>query len=1671
MTLILVMLSAVLILCGQLYAENPDRELSSTASSFQEESSNRVAYVLNQMVVKFTADTVTTWDFADRIGGTIIDYLDNSDVYLIEINHETNTLSLSEDLDTMEIVDYAHPNYLINSVHPVQGSYPFSDDAKIGNYEYQPPAQTLQLSAAHLLATGSGVTVAVIDGGVDYNHPVLADKAVSAYDFVDNDDDAFDEPGGFNSGHGTFVAGVIHLIAPAAEIKTYRITDPFGIGDGFSLAKAIEQAVNDGSQIINLSVVLMHEHLAVRDAIDYASANNVMVIAAAGNNSSETPIYPAANNNALSVAAVNFDNELADFSNYGDYIDVCAPGYYIYSAYTEGNYAWWSGTSFATPFVAGQAALIKEKLPAATPFELKNLIKNTADNIDDLNPNYTGKLGSGLIDPFHTLELIEDSAFAFVTPDTLRLVYYEGTMPILPPTGFVVLTSSNAPAGYSAQVIDTDSIFVFPRDSIFGFTNDTIAISAEPYSYIQGVYYNTYRFYVSGVSNPVDLVVELAVDPDPGETAEVTPNHLEFTAPLGSEELLTNSVFLNSSNSPAAFVPYTLPGGSQMSYPGDTVGTTPDSVMIISNPSLATAPGHYHDTIAFAVEGVPEPVYLIVDLFVEDTVSGSDTAWSYPYAQGYTAPYGEDTVFSGMVFIGSTNAPAQYTVAYDDFPDIVQLTDTIGYTNDSLLFNVVSTSTMAPGVYVDTLLFFVEGVANNPKKALVYLYIDTLQGSDTAWVYPYAQGYTSPVGENQTQTGVVYIGSSNEPAAYTVEVIDEPDFIQLHGSTGMTGDSMFFDVVATSSMPAGVYIDTLSFFVDGCRNNPYRAIVLLHIQGEQADSAWVIQDSLSSYMTLIENTYSVIYDGFFVNSTNAPANYFVEVIGPTHFTTINDSVGTTNGYVNFTVVGTGLPVGVYYDTLLFHIDGCVNSPVKYVLTLEIVPYQGEDSAWVIQDSLLSYMTLVENTYSVIIDGFFVNSTNAPANYFVEVIGPTHFTTIYDSIGTTNGYVNFAVTGTGLSVGVYTDTLLFHIDGCVNSPVKYVLTLEIVPYQDPVEDSAYIIPDTLYFTIYEGAVPFTPPTDYVNILSTNAPADYTAKVIDTDLIFVIPYDTVYGTTNDSLAVSVYNCTMPACQYNLPAGVYYNHMMINVDGFETLMLVIRLTVEEEPGAVASINPDYLYFTAPLGTEILLFDHAVLMSSNAPALFTAATLPGGSQVSYPFDTVGTTNDSVTIAVNPALAPSVGRYHDTIAYYIEGVIEPVYLLVDLEITGEPADTCIVFPLTGFEYTVATGSAATFSDCFTVLSSNAPASYYVQFADDPIFTTLSDTAGTTDDSLCFEVNSAGLPFGTYVDTLLFYVEGVTNNPEKRTITLHVFNDTAWVSPAYHYFIAPQGEDNAQPGSIFIGSTNAPSPFTVGVLDHPDFIFNLYGSGVTNDSAYFEVTSTASMAPGLYADTLLINVEGVDNSPLISIVYLIIDTVGMDPDSAKVTPNVLTYQVPYGSPDTIVTSVFLSSTNAPARYICEIVGGPSEFLTMLDSLGYTDDSVTVVIDPAGLQPGVNTASVRFLVGGVPDPVYLSVIVSVTEQSTAATLSNYPNPFNPQTNIEYSLAWASHVRLEIYNIIGQQVQVLVDEYKDAGTHTVIWEGKDSRGQSVSSGIYFYRLQTDDMALTRKMILLK
>lgn len=245
--------------------------------------------------------------------------------------------------------------------------------------------------------TGDGVRIAVLDTGIDYNHLDLEDKMWEdlGYDFVNNDDDPMDE-----DGHGTHVAGIVSSVAPRAELMALKVIEEQG-GNWIDLANAIDYARNHGADIITMSLGAQKTTLAplVEMRINAAYNDGILLAGAAGNADDNETFYPAGYDSVISVSAVNSTKQKAFYSNYGDWIELAAPGggreKQIYSTLLDGSYGNMIGTSMACPFVTGAAALRLGAKPNETIEDVRTVMQETA--IDLGNEEY---YGHGLVNAY-----------------------------------------------------------------------------------------------------------------------------------------------------------------------------------------------------------------------------------------------------------------------------------------------------------------------------------------------------------------------------------------------------------------------------------------------------------------------------------------------------------------------------------------------------------------------------------------------------------------------------------------------------------------------------------------------------------------------------------------------------------------------------------------------------------------------------------------------------------------------------------------------------------------------------------------------------------------------------------------------------------------------------------------------------------------------------------------------------------------------------------------------------------------------------------------------------------------------------------------------------------------------------------------------------------------------
>ncbi|PHB12093.1 serine protease [Bacillus wiedmannii] len=283
---------------------------------------------------------------------------------------------------------------------------------------------------------GQGVTIAVVDTGCDVNHPDLRDRIIDGRNFTDDDNGAVDNYKDYN-GHGTHVAGTIAAskndsgvvgVAPKANLLILKVLNRHGSGKPEWIVRAIEYAIQQNVHIITMSLSTTKDNPKIHKVIQRAVGQGIIVTCAAGNGGRSELRYPAGYNEATSVGAVDFTGKAADFLSSNNEVDLTAPGVNILSAYPldlvsdpSNPYKVLSGTSMATPHVAGALALLLNYCKASDQFNRQL----TEDELYAQLVKHTVPLG--------TEKSIEGNGLLFLTAPDLLAEYWKQNPPDLTP--------------------------------------------------------------------------------------------------------------------------------------------------------------------------------------------------------------------------------------------------------------------------------------------------------------------------------------------------------------------------------------------------------------------------------------------------------------------------------------------------------------------------------------------------------------------------------------------------------------------------------------------------------------------------------------------------------------------------------------------------------------------------------------------------------------------------------------------------------------------------------------------------------------------------------------------------------------------------------------------------------------------------------------------------------------------------------------------------------------------------------------------------------------------------------------------------------------------------------------------------------------------------------------
>ena len=309
---------------------------------------------------------------AEGNGFEIIEKINELEVFRIKIK---NPLSFAKFLDNSEY-DFE----LQNNAKLTIPSFP---DSRLLEKEEPFSGTSMQWLGANgdRWSSGEGIKVAILDTGIDPNHPALDGVVFSQLSLLG------EGKSHENKGHGTGIASIIAGqdeeflgLAPASEILSFQVLDENGAGDSFTIAKGIISAVDQGADIINLSLGGATASSVMEKAIQYAKSKDVIMIASVGNDGDQGVAYPARHQDVVAVSSVDKKSRVSTFANFGPEVDISAPGVGIFTAWEDNEIVSFSGTSIATAFVT---AALSSELSQSSFLSKDQAVKALYDNADE----------------------------------------------------------------------------------------------------------------------------------------------------------------------------------------------------------------------------------------------------------------------------------------------------------------------------------------------------------------------------------------------------------------------------------------------------------------------------------------------------------------------------------------------------------------------------------------------------------------------------------------------------------------------------------------------------------------------------------------------------------------------------------------------------------------------------------------------------------------------------------------------------------------------------------------------------------------------------------------------------------------------------------------------------------------------------------------------------------------------------------------------------------------------------------------------------------------------------------------------------------------------------------------------------------------------------------------
>ena len=460
-------------------------------------------------------------------GGKAAGRLGNLDIYVVSLPPTASEQAVATALAH-------HPNITFAEVDRLVAPAFTPNDADYGSEWH---LQTINAPIAWNTSVGSGVTVAILDSGIDATHPDLVGQLVPGWNFYDNNSNTADV-----YGHGTMVAGVVAArgnnsigvagVAWGAKLMPLRVTDTSGIGTLSAFANGLTYAADHGARVANLSFAVQSSS-STQTAAQYFVNKGGVVFNSAGNYGALDSTAPS--NSLVSVSATGNTDILASWSSYGPYVDLSAPGVGIWTTSLGGGYSAVSGTSFSSPLSAGVAALMMSVNPSLAPSQIVSLLESSA--VDLGSAGYDYDYGYGRVNAAAAVIAAAQAKAPDVQPPSVA---------ISSPTGGTVsgivpinVTASDNVGVTRVDLLVSGTLLASDISAPYAFSWDSTALAGSSASLVARAYDAA-----GNATSSAAVVVSVSGGTIPPPPADTTPPTVTITSP-GNSSVVTGVVTIN----------------------------------------------------------------------------------------------------------------------------------------------------------------------------------------------------------------------------------------------------------------------------------------------------------------------------------------------------------------------------------------------------------------------------------------------------------------------------------------------------------------------------------------------------------------------------------------------------------------------------------------------------------------------------------------------------------------------------------------------------------------------------------------------------------------------------------------------------------------------------------------------------------------------------------------------------------------------------------------------------------------------------------------------------------------------------------------------------------------------------------------------------------------------